>query len=136
MHTIFKLIPLLLLTSAISLSSCVNEVKNNPTKTQTQDTLSQLKIVFNIPDSNKILAVNLHAEIMPWKKNYRLDWDFGDSTGIISRFDTSDLTHHYGNYGFYFVTLSIFDTVIKAVLGKTSVVLDLEDNAIDTNFLH
>jgi len=122
----------LLLASALSLSSCVNQV-NQP---KSQNTLSHLAIIYSIPDSNKILTVDFHAIMTPpWQKNYRIDWNFGDSTGIISKFDTSNLIHNYQKYGSYLVTLSIFDTVSKAVLGKTSIPLDLENNVIDTNFL-
>ena len=131
---ISTLLSLLLLASALSLGSCVNEVKN-PVKTQ--DTLSKLKIVYNIPDSNEVLAVHFHAVMTPpWQKNYRIDWNFGDSTGIISKFDTSNLLHNFQKYGSYQVTLSVFDTVSKSILGKNSMLIDLEDNAIDTNFLH
>jgi hypothetical protein len=133
MLKICKTLPLLLLASALSLSSCVNEVKNPP-KALAQDTVA---IVYSIPDSNNILIVDFHAAMTsPWQKNFRLDWNFGDSTGIISKFDTSNLTHYYQKFGSYVVTLSVFDTVLKNVLGKTSVLLDLIDNPIDTNFLH
>ena len=142
MQIICKLLPLVLLASALSLSSCVNQVKDAP-KTQVQDTtkgkdtLSRLAIVFNIPDSNSILTVDFHAAMTPsWQKNYRIDWNFGDSTGIISKFDTSNLTHYFQKFGAYLVTLSVIDTISKTVLGKTSVLLDIEDNAIDTNYLH
>ncbi|MFI5263400.1 MAG: PKD domain-containing protein, partial [Candidatus Kapaibacterium sp.] len=136
MRIFCKILPLVLLASAFSLSSCVNEVKK-PVKTQIQDTLSQLKIVYSIPDSNQILTVNFHALMTPpWQKNYRIDWNFGDSTGVISKFDISNLTHYYQKYGSYLVTLSVFDTVSKTVLGETSALLDLEDNTIDTNLLH
>ena len=136
MRKICCILPLVLLASLLSLSSCVNEVKN-PAKTQTQDTLSQLKIIYSIPDSNNILTVNFHAFMTPpWQKNFCIDWNFGDSTGVISKFDTSNLTHYYQKYGSYLVTLSVFDTVSKTVLGKTSILLNLEDNAIDTNYLH
>src|SRR5881275_2881730 len=105
------------LAFAMSLSSCVNEVKNNPTKTQTQDTLSNLAIIYSITDSNYILAVNFHAVMTPpWQKNYRLDWNFGDSTGLISRYDTSNLSHNYKKSGSYLVALNVFDTVSKTVL--------------------
>src|SRR5689334_6178392 len=134
MKVIPNIVTVLLLASAISLSSCVNEVKIPP-KTLTQDTLSQLAILYSIPDSNDLLAVDFHALVAPWKQNYRLDWNFGDSTHIISKFDTSNLTHYFQKFGSYQVTLSIFDTVSKTILGKTSVLLDLKDNAIDTNFL-
>ena len=114
----------------------MNQVKDAP-KIQVQDTLSHLAIIYSIPDSNKILSVDFHAIMTPpWQKNYRIDWNFGDSTGIISKFDTSNLTHYYQKYGSYLVTLSVFDTVSKSVLGKTSASLNLVDNAIDTNFLH
>ena len=136
MRTISKLLPLVLLASALSLSSCVNQVKDTP-KTQAHDTLSQLQIVYGIPDSNQVLTVHFHAVMTPlWQKNYRIDWNFGDSTGLISKFDTSNLTHYYQKDGSYLLTLSIFDTISKIILGKTSVILDLGINAIDTNYLH
>jgi PKD domain len=136
MRTISKLLPLVLLASVLSLCSCVNQVKDVP-KMQTQDTLSQLKIVYTIPDSNNILTVDFHAIMTPpWQKNYRIDWNFGDSTGMISKFDTSNLTHYFQKFGSYSVTLSVYDTVLKTVLGETKVMLDIENNAIDTNYLH
>lgn len=101
-----------------------------------QDTLSQLRIIYAIPDSNDILAVNFHIALTPsWQKNFRIDWNFGDSTGIISKFDTSILPHYYLKFGTYQVNLSVIDTSNKTLLGKTSVIVDLEDNPIDTNFL-
>ena len=114
----------------------MNQVKDTP-KTQVQDTLSHLAIIYNIPDSNNILTIDFHATMTPpWQKNYRIDWNFGDSTGIISKFDTSNLTHYYQKFGSYSVTLSGYDTLLKTILGKTKGMLDIENNAIDTNFLH
>ncbi len=122
------------MASALSLGSCVNEVKN-PEKPQ--DTLSSLAIMYSIPDSNEILTVHFHAEMTPtWQKRYRIDWNFGDSTGIISKFDTINLSHKYQKSGSYLVTLSVFDTVSKTVLGKASITIDIIDNGIDPNFLH
>jgi hypothetical protein len=72
----------------------------------------------------------------PWKSNYRIDWNFGDGPIIFSKFDTSNLAHYYLSYGSYLVTLSVFDTVSKTVIGKTSATLNLQDNAIDMNYLH
>ena len=136
MRHLSKIFPLLLLASALSLSSCVNQVKDAP-KTQAHDTLSQLQIVYDIPDSNQVLTVHFRAAMTPqWQKNYRIDWNFGDSTGIISKFDTSNLTHYFQKDGSYIVSLSVFDTISKTVLGKTSVLLHLENNPIDTNILH
>jgi hypothetical protein len=123
----------LLLAAAflMSLGSCVNEVKNIP-----QETLSRLSIVF-VPDSNSLLKVKFHAAMTPtWQKHYRLDWTFGDSTGVISKFDTSGLDHYYQNFDSYLVTLSVFDTIAKVTLGRTSLLVDLKVSAFDTNYLH
>ncbi len=134
MHRTYTILPFLLLAFAISLSSCVNEVKNPP---MAQDTLARLVINYNIPDSNNILAVDFNALLTPlWKPQYRIDWNFGDSTGIISKFDTSILPHYYKKFGSYLVTLNVIDTLTKTILEKTSVVIDLKDNQIDTNYLH
>ena len=131
MHRTSTIFPILLLAFAISLSSCVNEVKNSA---KAKDTLARLMINYNIPDSNNILAVNFNALLIPpWKSQYRIDWNFGDSTGMISKFDTSILTHYYKDYGSHLVSLSIVDTITKQILGKTSIILDLQNNAIDTS---
>ena len=142
MRTISKLLPLVLLASALSLSSCVNQVKDSP-KTQVQDTtkgkdtLSRLVIVYNIPDSNNILSVSFHASMTPSiQKNFRLDWDFGDSSGIIPRFDTNSLIHNFKNFGSHIVSLSVTDTERKILVRKVSDTLLIMNNAIDTNYLH
>ncbi len=136
MHRTSTILPFLLLAFVISLSSCVNEVKNPP---KAQDSLARLVINYNIPDSNNILAVDFNALITPaWKPQYRIDWNFGDSTGLISKFDTSILPHYYKKFGSYLVTLSVVDTVTKAIVGRTSasIVLDSINQLIDTNYLH
>jgi len=142
MRTNCKILPLVLLATLVSLSSCVNEIKN-PTKTQTQDTtkgkdsIGRLAINYNIPDSNNILSVAFHASMTPsMPKNFRLDWDFGDSSGIFSRFDTNNIAHNFKGFGLHIVSLSVIDTQTKAIVSKTSDTLVLIDNAIDTNYLH
>jgi hypothetical protein len=137
---------LLLLAAAflMSLGSCVNEVKN-PDKIQLKDSthidsLAHLEIVYDIPDSNSlnsILNVKFHAVLTPgWKKHYRIDWNFGDETGVISKFDTSGIFHYYQDYGSYTISLSIFDTIEKIKIGTTSLTINLINNAMDSNYLH
>ncbi|MEP7235069.1 MAG: hypothetical protein ABI778_07215 [Ignavibacteriota bacterium] len=136
MHKTPTIFPILILAFAISLSSCVNEVKSPQ---EAQDTLARLAINYNIPDSNHLLAVDFKVLITPpWKPEYRIDWNFGDSTGIISKFDTSILPHYYQKYGSYFVTLSVVDTLRRTTLGSTStsIVLDSINEWVDTNYLH
>ncbi len=144
MHPIYKIFPLLLLAFVLILGSCVNEVKE-PEKVQVKDStqkdsLTALAIEYNIPDSNSLnslLNVKFHAKLLPgWRKQYRIDWIFGDSTGVISKFDTSGIFHYYQYYGPYTIVLSIFDTIKKQQIAATSLNINLVNNAMDSSYLY
>ncbi len=78
-----------------------------------------------------------HPSIEPQsKKTWRLLWDFGDSSLQLEMNDTSDVFHHFNNFGVYTVTLSILDTEQHLVLRKTTFVIVLKDSMIDTNYLY
>jgi hypothetical protein len=133
MGFLVKIFPVILLASIFGLSSCVNEVKNDAT----QGTAPKISVTYNILDSNNILSVKFRPLLSaPMASKYRLDWNFGDYSTVVQRFDTNAVNHTYQNHGRYIISLSLVDTVSKLDISEATDTIVLDGDLVDTSYLH